>query len=176
MKVIFLDIDGVLNTDYSTSTCIGEHGEHYLGVDNDKLVQLKNIVDATGAKIVLSSDWRIDYQIGTANQIEKCSKYLYDKMYKYGLEIYDKTVDIQWALRDEEIKTYLDQHEVEEFVILDDRPFFIARDKRLTKHFILTNAKEKDGGLIPKLADFAVDILNGNHIGPVFHFEDRVYE
>ena len=168
--------DGVLNTDYSTSTCVGDHGEKYLGIDDDKVKQLKRIVDATGAKIVLSSDWRLDYQIGTDKQINKCSTYLYDKMRKQDLEIYDKTVDIQWALRDEEVKTYLDQHEVEEFVILDDRPFFMARDKRLTKHFILTNAKESDGGLTPKLADFAIEILNGNHIGPVFHFEDRVYE
>ena len=177
MKVIFLDIDGVLNTNYSTSCFKETDGLIYLGIDNDKVEQLKRIVDATGAKIVLSSDWRHEYQIGTSDQTNNNgSKYLYNKMREHGLEIHDKTVDIQWALRDEEIKKYLEEHEVEDYVILDDRPFFIARDEMLCKHFILTNAKESEGGLIPKLADFAIEILNRNLVGPVFHFEDRVYE
>lgn len=53
MKVIFLDIDGVLNCVTSKSYC-----GMYVGVDADKIRRLARIVEETGAKIVLSSDWR----------------------------------------------------------------------------------------------------------------------
>lgn len=47
MKIIFLDIDGVLNYENSKSK-----------VEEEKVKLLKEIVDKTGAEIVLSSDWR----------------------------------------------------------------------------------------------------------------------
>merc|ERR1719316_623635 len=43
-KVIFLDVDGVINIPR--------------GMDKKLITNLKGIVDDTGAKIVLSSDWR----------------------------------------------------------------------------------------------------------------------
>ena len=57
MKVIFLDIDGVLNCQSSKSSC---HG--MVGIDNDKVKRLKEIVKATGAKMVLISTWKTDWQ------------------------------------------------------------------------------------------------------------------
>ena len=56
MKVIFLDVDGVLNTKYSKSRC-----GRFIGIDKDKVAQLKRIVDETDAEIVLSSTWRLGY-------------------------------------------------------------------------------------------------------------------
>ena len=53
MKVIFLDIDGVLN-----SLDCKEKIEGYLFVEDKKIALLKELIDATGAKIVLSSTWR----------------------------------------------------------------------------------------------------------------------
>lgn len=54
MKAIFADVDGVLNED-STPT---RTKNSLVFIDSDKLLRLKRIVDATGAKIVLSSTWR----------------------------------------------------------------------------------------------------------------------
>lgn len=48
-KVIFLDIDGVLNDEEHTS-------ESYL--DSMMVGRLKRIIDETGAEIILSSSWR----------------------------------------------------------------------------------------------------------------------
>lgn len=45
---LFLDIDGVLNR-------CGESGQ---GLESDKVVILKEILDATGCKVILSSSWR----------------------------------------------------------------------------------------------------------------------
>ena len=52
MKVIFLDVDGVLN-----SQQLFEKSEdaQLISVDEENIKNLKKIVDATGAKIVLSS-------------------------------------------------------------------------------------------------------------------------
>ena len=52
MKVIFLDVDGVINTD----NLLREHGYTY--VCPNRVILLKKIIEATDAKIVLSSDWR----------------------------------------------------------------------------------------------------------------------
>ncbi|MFR1854625.1 MAG: HAD domain-containing protein, partial [Beduini sp.] len=53
MKIIILDIDGVLNCEYCK---IKIDGVHF--VMDEKIILLKQLVDRTGAKIVLSSTWR----------------------------------------------------------------------------------------------------------------------
>ena len=52
-KVIFLDVDGVLNC-HSTKDKCGD----YIGIDDKKVALLKEIVDATGAIIILVSSWK----------------------------------------------------------------------------------------------------------------------
>ena len=53
MKIIFLDIDGVLNCDTTVESC-----GNYLGIDNSKLKLLAEIVDKTKAKVVLTATWK----------------------------------------------------------------------------------------------------------------------
>jgi hypothetical protein len=55
MKIIFLDIDGVLNNVYCESRDKFGCTFHSNFVDN-----LRSIIDKTGAKIVISSSWRTD--------------------------------------------------------------------------------------------------------------------
>lgn len=54
IKVIFLDVDGVLNSDRTVRKTQGG----YTFVDNRQMKNLKHIINMTGAKVVLSSDWR----------------------------------------------------------------------------------------------------------------------
>ncbi len=54
MKIIFLDIDGVLNCAKTFERTT--HG--VIGVDPYRVLILHRILEATGAKIVLSSSWR----------------------------------------------------------------------------------------------------------------------
>ena len=62
MKVIFLDIDGVLNSDaYAVryqEEILREKGYHIF-VDPEAVNRVKKICDETGAKIILSSSWRM---------------------------------------------------------------------------------------------------------------------
>ena len=116
-KVIFLDVDGVLNSNCSTEPTIAE----------DMVKRLAHIVEKTKASIVLSSSWRYDY----VHHINSGSDY-YDKdvacliklFKKYGLEIADTTPlsYINGAhSRPYEIRTWLaSQANVKRFVILDD--------------------------------------------------------
>jgi Swiss Army Knife RNA repair-like protein len=55
MKVLFLDIDGVLNC----STTRNPRHFPYV-VDQRLLARLQKLLDRTGAKVVLSSTWRLD--------------------------------------------------------------------------------------------------------------------
>jgi hypothetical protein len=55
MKVLFLDIDGVLNC----STTRNPRHFPYV-VDKRLLARLRKLLDRTGAKVVLSSTWRLD--------------------------------------------------------------------------------------------------------------------
>lgn len=60
MKVLFLDIDGVLNTKYwytqmDRNTPKDKYGYAF---DPNSVANLKRIVEDTGAEIVISSSWK----------------------------------------------------------------------------------------------------------------------
>lgn len=54
MKVIFLDIDGVLNVHYK-----GRQDEYGQAFHPNFVENLREVIDKTGAKIVISSTWRM---------------------------------------------------------------------------------------------------------------------
>lgn len=61
--IIFLDFDGVLNTDEYLRTAARTTGRIASEVDLDPaaVARLQEIVDATGAAVVVSSSWRLLY-------------------------------------------------------------------------------------------------------------------
>ncbi len=92
MKVIFLDIDGVLNSENHAIELhkLVEEGKldkekYYATWDlpyKDTILPLKKIIDQTGAVVVLSSSWRLlDSKFKQLNKIFS----------KYGFQIIDKT-------------------------------------------------------------------------------------
>ena len=107
MKVLFLDIDGVLNK-RSDGEVITETDSIYT-VNRVLLEHLHKIVEDTNCKIVLSSTWRI-FKDGI------------EFLEEYGqLEIFDVTKRIHNGRRGEEIQVYLDEHpDVESYAIVDD--------------------------------------------------------
>ena len=149
MKVIFLDIDGVIKED--------KGGAPFL---DESLSLLKSVVDQTGAKIVMSSTWKTKYknfvENGYKTDIEDIQK-LYDVLTKHGLSIYDGTplYRIEKTVRrPTEIKDYLCHNEdIESFCIIDDRDEFEWDE--LTENLVLTYlGKDADG---KKIAHFTAD-------------------
>jgi len=117
MKVIFLDIDGVLVNRESLRKNSG-----FKAVGNQGCIRVLNkILGQTGAVIVISSSWRLFYSLDELRLILKT----------WGVsgEIIDKTPDLSAYYRDrwdvpergDEIWSWLGRHrEVTSFVVIDD--------------------------------------------------------
>jgi len=135
MKIIFLDIDGVLNSRAYDRT---RNWNEQTDIDETRLPLVKKIVDGTGAKIVLSSTWR-EHWNEDADKCDEDGIYIKEVFAKYGLEIYGKTPEIGiTADRPTEIKAYLDgaKEKVESFVIIDDYRYAWGD---LSSNFVKTN-------------------------------------
>ena len=65
----------------------------------------------------------------------------------------------------------------DDYVILDDRMFMGMHEKPLSDHFIKTmaNCGEETSGLSEKLADIAIDILNGDKVGTFIDPDEAAY-
>lgn len=159
MKIIFLDIDGVIKEDFGGAPFLDE-----------SLSLLKQIVDETDAKIVMSSTWKTKYKNfvdnGYKTDIEDIQR-LYDALTKHGLSIFDGTplYRIEKTVRrPTEIKEYLcNTEDVESFCIIDDRDEFEWDE--LTDNLVLTYlGKDENGKKIAHLtadhAQKAIEILN----------------
>ncbi len=105
MKVVFLDIDGVMNT----YDLVRSHGFDY--IDRSLVALLATVVRDTGAEMVLSSFWRLDPK----------DRLLVDLALKeFGMFVYDKTPSLSGP-RANEIKSWLAANtQVEKYAILDD--------------------------------------------------------
>ncbi len=103
MKVIFLDIDGVLQL-------LGSDTEEF---DEKSCKNLKRILTATGCKLVLTSSWRL-YASYRAMLFEFLKPYSITRDDFIG-----KTKLLE--SRAKEIYSYLKKHtEIEDYIILDD--------------------------------------------------------
>lgn len=144
MKVIFLDFDGVITIP----------PRWYIKADLIKNV--KKIVDATGAKIVVSSAWRMNSVEETIKKMigwpKRCPR---NRMLNWFIEnLYDVTHTYK-GLRGDEIKDWLDEHtDVENYVIIDDDGDM--RDDQLY-HFVQTNFED---GLTEVETKRAIKVLN----------------
>lgn len=131
MKVIFLDVDGVLTSnDYINK-------ETY-NIDEEKIKLLREIIDETDAKIVLNSTYKKYKDVKERNPY----KVLEEMLKNQNIEIYDTTPVLITRYKNEidpdtglqimgvaepsttragAIHTYLNQHkDIENFVIIDD--------------------------------------------------------
>lgn len=148
-KIIFLDIDGVLNV-----YCQGrdEFGctFHQQFEDN-----LRAIIEETGAKIVVSSTWRLS---GLQVMQDMWNKR------KLPGKVIDITPHIDICKRGEEIQYWLDNNQVINYVIIDDDSDML---KSQLKNFVKTsgNINHPDCvdigyGLTRICAEKAIKILN----------------
>lgn len=183
MKIIFLDIDGVLN--HQDWYC-HRHEEidqndivsHYplYEFDPDSVKWLNHIIEATGSKVVVSSTWRHGRRVEDLQEI-------LDRVGFIG-EVIDKTpsmsaklnvkgtgytvprgCEIDWWLENhgkfqrinwskEVQQEYIDNAKVKNYVILDDDSDMLYNQR---EHFVKTYT---NNGLTQERAERAIEILN----------------
>ena len=155
MKVIFLDLDGVLNSSI-TKAKLGD----FIGIDNAKVRLLKKIIDATGAEIVISSSWRLGYNNLKEEFSEPPMDYLKRKLRRSNLRFIDTTPKLDH--RSNEIRAWLKKNDdvVKNYVILDDEDWW-KNDDELRSDWVETHYYGETGGLQEEHVEQAIKILNG---------------
>lgn len=171
MKVIFLDIEGVLNTKETYERICRTRGYTTMidiEIDKFRLDYLKEIIDKTNAKIVLSSSLRyfFDRKDDKLHPTTLKGIKLYENFKRHGIEIYDIT-PTNMNSREEQIKEWLSNKDnIESFVIIDDDPtaFYelydnLIQTSKVRKNYLLSFMKESTG-LCERDIEEAVDKLN----------------
>ena len=150
-KIIFLDFDGVLNTEHYQGLLQyqGEPWQNEYGAlfDPNAVKQLKRIIDATDADIVVESSWKY---LGL-----DAMKELW-KVRNLPGKIIDITPSLVGESKGVEIASWLSEHGKQDtrYVIIDDE--YVILDSQLS-HFILTNPYE---GITEEQANRAISMLN----------------
>lgn len=150
MKVLFLDVDGVLNCDATTDRC--ETGER--GVDEDKCALIRKIITETGAKIVVSSTWRKRSE-WLRHLFKRLGRKMRDEMEGCTPVLDSRRPSGIWSAttRGEEIMAFVAKNpHIKKFVILDD-----ADDMDpLRADLVQTDGRV---GLTPEIAEKVIDRL-----------------
>lgn len=116
MKVLFLDIDGVMNSRQYIKRVDVDFDDPKHQMDPDAVVRLNAITNQTGASIVVTSTWRKAFYY--VEQLQECIS-------SYGITapVVDMTLDLvlDGYSRKDEIVVWLEAHsDVDAYVVLDD--------------------------------------------------------
>jgi len=100
---IFLDVDGVLNCNSTTELT----PEGFTGVEDGKIALLAELVRETGAKVVLTSDWKDQSLWWREKNPGSDLTYLSNRLTEHGVEIEAYT---QEGDRGRAVREWLDVH------------------------------------------------------------------
>ena len=166
-KYLFLDFDGVLNTEHYQNVLMHDgkalqdgHGAFF---DPETVEQLRRIINETHADIVVSSSWKY-YGLDAMQDLWEARQ-----MPGKIIDITPSAVSDNWLLtanlddlaamkpcKGMEIVSWLADNAGKDakYVIIDDE--YVILDSQVP-YFILTNPYD---GITPELADRAIHILN----------------
>lgn len=153
MKVVFLDFDGVLNSQKWVETHKDKFKKNLLSMDRSldhaAVARVDRLCKLTGAKVVVSSSWRLFSDLPQLRTILK----------KHGFtgEVIDETPHYGkgGAERGFEIQDWLNSHgPVESFVILDDGGDMVHLCHKLVQ-------TDWEDGLQDEHVEDALEVLNG---------------
>lgn len=140
MNIIFLDVDGVLNSLEHLKEEYYKNKRPYSGYDypfDPKcLNNLVDLVNQTDAYLVITSTWRMD-EIGKNILLEELKKYGLDHRIQGFTKILHTT-------RGEEVKLYLSNLNNVNYVILDDDNDFLGLEDHLVKTSFNYGLTEED--------------------------------
>lgn len=154
MKIIFLDIDGVVNC---AKTRLVHEG--FIDIDPAKAELVKQLIKNTGAKVVLSSTWRLSES--SRERVKELVTDFIDVTPRFHFD------HIRGDRRGEEVADWLSRHpEVTRYAILDDDNDFLPGQP-------LFKSTWQDG-LTEEIAKLAEDYLN-SEMEYVPNFEGGLY-
>ena len=149
--VIFLDFDGVLNTEqYQAQLAIqGMQAKDAWGplFDPRAVDNLSKILEATDARIVVSSSWRYIHRPGSLRR-------MWEVRNLPGEIAGTLSCGATYISRGEDIECWLDQNDRPDYVIIDDLDdFFVSQHNRYVEINPITGITAND-------AEKAINILN----------------
>jgi hypothetical protein len=145
MKVIFSDIDGVLNSSHKTEHDVLTEGGY---LNTEMVSNLNRLIRDTGAKVVISSSWRV---INTQEEIDAALKQA-----GFVGEIIGMTPRSSHGFRGLEIREWhRGRTDIENYIILDDDSDMLLWQ---ASHFFNT---DHEFGLTNKIVYKATRFLNG---------------
>lgn len=120
MKVLFLDIDGVLNNHSVMDN-------NFCGIQADKVKLVNDIIQSTNCNIIISSAWR--YMVTYGSMTLKGFENL---LLTHGLDVYNKILDVTVADEDSasrgvQISRAIAKHRIDRYAIVDDLDLDISR-------------------------------------------------
>lgn len=152
-SIIFLDFDGVLNTEqYQARLAVeGKPNKDAWGslFDPCSVENLLKIIESTGAEIVISSSWRYIHRLGSLRMMWEVR------------ELPGEILDIlpcgaSYISRGEEIECWLNKHGQSKYVIIDDlNDFYPTQLDRYVETNPILGITEAD-------AAKAIEILNSS--------------
>lgn len=168
-KILFLDFDGVLNTE-NFQTSLREKGLQTWDdfgpiFDSEAVENLRMILDATGAEIIVSSSWKLEglrrmKDLWKTRALPgKISGVTPDAIFDIDLlsmDFDDPQVFTRLAGKGNEVRKWLEETpEVIRYAILDDVPNFLPEQE---SSYVMTDPRT---GITTEVAMKVIDILNG---------------
>lgn len=161
MNVIFLDIDGVLNSDFWTANNQKEISDGTL-IDYEKIKLLSKLVNESSAQVILHSGWKYWFD-GELNPLRKESERLKNMLIDCGISINGITPDLATEeikrtkkfslVKADEILQWLSEHPNANWVVIDDLDL---HNDEIRKHQVRTDSSV---GLTEKDIEMAIKVL-----------------
>lgn len=147
MKYIFLDFDGVMNTPATL------HNGKIGALDHEFVARFNDVVRKTGAKVVISSTWRLFKNIA---EVILAAGFLIDEFEGMTPSLFDPANPEKKFCRGDEIAKWMQESgvEIDRYAILDDDEDMLPEQQ---SHFFKT---ETAHGLTQDIADRLIQYLN----------------
>ena len=155
MIVLFLDIDGPIRHEEFFKKNMLEltagNPDGLLRFDDCAIDNLNHIVEKTGAKVVISSSWRIGMELGDLQNLFACNGFIGEVIGVTPIYLESYTHEIS---RGKEIADWIKKNPVDNYCIIDDSNDVLEEQEA---HFVLVDDKH---GITEDDAEKAVQILS----------------
>jgi hypothetical protein len=171
MILVFLDVDGVLNSEYTTRKDERNFIQGLAALDHKNvsafkkfIAMLKSKYGQENVKIILSSSWRLNVSLAMTGRPDGFRDMLDEYLERYGLKIDGETEYMpgEGAVRGKEIAEYVKNNPgVDAYVVIDDYIYDDFREYGIFRHLVQTSYESRSGkaGFQDKHTGYALKLL-----------------